>query len=194
MRKGGKRIDWTTADERYLIANAGRIPKRDICQHLKRSGRSVTRKAEQLRGRGIPVYLRHYETTLYPCPSCGYLSGHLDRDGICEPCRRREQLENIHARIASLLPLLPIEERDKYEQTEAETESRHDPMPKAPNTSGLSFYEKQKAEEAHAIAIEEWVSANLRREIKAAQKRKERIEKKVKSMGLLPKSPDGRTK
>lgn len=73
----------------------------------------------------------------------------------------------------------PLDERDTYEKTEAETESRRDPMPKAPNTEGLSYYERAKAEEAHALACEECLAGNLRREIKAAQKRKERISKKV---------------
>ncbi len=182
MRKGARRIDWTVDEVRYLSENAGRIPKRDICQHLKRSGKSVECKAAWLRAQGHAVNLRHHKPTLSPCPSCGCLSGHLGRQGICEPCRRREQLATIHARIADLLPLLPADERDTYERTEAETESKWDPMPKAPNTQGLSYYAKAKTEEAHVLAIETWAAANLRREIKAAQKRKERIEKKVKSM------------
>lgn len=179
MRKGGRRNDWKVADERYLIENAGRIPRREICQHLRRSSESVKQKAKALRMQGIPVSLRHYRPRLEPCPSCGCLSGHLGRDGICEPCRRREQLANIHAGIAELLPRLPLDERDTYEKTEAETESRRDPMPKAPNTEGLSYYERAKAEEAHALACEECLAGNLRREIKAAHKRKERISKKV---------------
>ena len=150
-----------------------------IRDSLRRSSESVKQKAKALRMQGIPVSLRHYRPRLEPCPSCGCLSGHLGRDGICEPCSRREQLANIHAGIAELLPRLPLDERDTYEKTEAETESRLDPMPKAPNTEGLSYYERAKAEEAHALACEECLAGNLRREIKAAQKRKERISKKV---------------
>ena len=194
MRKGAKRIDWKVEDVRYLIENAGRIPKRDICQHLRRSSKSVERKAAWLRAQGYAVDLRHHQSTLCPCPACGCLSGHLGREGICEPCRRRDQLATIHARIADLLPLLTLEERDTYEQTEAETESKRDPRPKAPNTSELSYYAKAKAEEAYALAVEEWSAQNLRREIKAAQKRKERIEKKVKSMGVSTKPQTRRDK
>lgn len=182
MRKGARRNDWTVDEVRYLTENAGRIPKREICQYLRRSGKSVECKAAWLRARGHAVDLRHHKSVLYPCPSCGCLSGHLGRQGICEPCRRREQLAIIHARIADLFPLLPREERDKYEKREAETQSKWDPMPKAPSTQGLSYYAKAKAQEAHVLAIERWAAANLLREIKAAQKRKERIEKKVKSM------------
>lgn len=184
MRKGAKRKDWTVAELNYLAENAGRISKRDICLHLRRSSKSVERKAAWLRSQGRAVTLRFYRPTLEPCPACGRLSGHRGKEGICEPCRRREQLATIHARIAELLPQLPLEERDTYERTEAETESRHDPLPKAPNTSVLSYYQKARAEEAYALALENAISRNLRRETKAAQKRKERIEKKVKSMGV----------
>lgn len=184
MRKGTKRNDWTVADLTFLIENAGRLPKRQICQHLRRSSKSVERKAAWLRAHGQAVDLRCYRPTLEPCPSCGSLSGHRGKEGICEPCRRRAQLANIHARIAELLPRLPLEERDTYEKTEAEVGSRRDPLPKAPDTRGLSYYQRARAEEAHALALEECIAGNLRREIKAAQKRKERIEKKVKSMGV----------
>lgn len=158
------------------------MPKRDICRHLRRSAKSVECAAYRLRKQGIPVDLRCYTPRAMTCPACGSMSARMGREGICEPCRRRGQLAVIHARIADLLQRLPIEERDTYGQTEAETESARDAMPKAPDTRGLSYYARAKAEEAHAIACEQVAIANLKREIKAAQKRKERIEKKAKSM------------
>lgn len=184
MRKGATRRDWSYADERYLIEHAGRIPKREICMHLKRGSKSVERKAAALRYHGVAVDLRYYRPSLAPCPSCGCMSGRLGKHGICEPCRRREQLATIHARIAELWPLLSLEDRDTYEKTEAETESGRDPYPPAPDTRGLSYYARARVEEAHALACESVLVRNLRREVKAAQKRKERIEKKVKSMGV----------
>lgn len=182
MRKGGKVRPWTVADERYLLEHAGRIPKREICRHLKRSGEAVTQKAKHMRKRGLAIDLRCHKSRLSPCPACGCLSGHMGRDGFCEPCRRRRQLAEIEARTAGLLRRLPPEERETYAVTEAETASRPDPMPRCPDTSGMSYYRRALAEERHALAMEEWAAANLRREIKAAQKRKERIQKKVKSM------------
>lgn len=184
MRKGSKRNDWTVSEEQFLIANAGRMPKRDICQMLRRSSASVKMKAMALRKAGVDVCLRYYRPTLEPCPSCGRPSASIDRSGMCEPCRRRDQLAAIHSRIADLLPLLPPEDRDTYERTEAKVESKSDPLPEAPDTKGMTDYQRAHAEEAHAIAVEARVSGNLRREVKAAQKRKERIEKKVKSMNL----------
>lgn len=179
MRKGGRRNDWKVADERYLIENAGRIPRREICQHLRRSSESVKQKAKALRRQGVDVCLRHYSPTLEPCPHCGRLSGTIDRSGKCEPCRRRDQLATIQMRIADLLPLLPPDERATYERTEALLESKSDPLPEPPDTGGMSGYRRAYAEEAHARAVEACVSRNLRREVKAAQKRKERIEKKT---------------
>lgn len=184
--------DWTTADERYLRENAGIKPKREICRRLKRSSKSVERKAHAMRKRGEAICLRSFRPTLDTCPSCGRLSANLGKEGICEPCRRREQLDAINARISELWPLLSQEDRDTYERTEAETDtSRRDPRPKRPDTSGLSQYHRLKAEEVYATELERWATRNVMREIKRVQKRKERIEKKVKSKGVLPKTPDG---
>lgn len=181
MRKGVKARPWTVADVRYLMENAGHISKREICLYLKRSSVAVDQKAKALRKDGKALSLRCYKPRLAPCPACGALSGHLGREGICEPCRRREQLAEINARIAELMPLLPQEERDLYEKTEAQTDvSRRDPMPKAPDTRDMSYYHRAKAEEAYVLAMEKWAAKNLQREIKRVQKRKERIEEKTK--------------
>lgn len=179
MRKGSRRNDWTVAEEQFLVANAGKLPKREICQMLRRSSESVRQKAKALRRQGVDVCLRYYRPTLEPCPHCGNLSGTIDRSGKCEPCRRRDQLATIQLRIADLLPLLPPEERATYERTEALLESKSDPLPEPPDTDGMSGYRRAYAEEAHAKAVEACVSRNLRRKVKAAQKRKERIEKKA---------------
>ena len=117
------------------------------------------------------------------CPSCGCMRATAATVGICEVCRRREQLAGIHARIAELLPLLDRDERDVYETTEAETASRVDPRPPMPKLQGLSRYRRAKLQEDWAIAVEHVDIANAKRAVKAAQKRKERIEKKVKSKG-----------
>ena len=106
-------------------------------------------------------------------------------------CRRRDQLAAIEARIADMWPMLSQRDRDRYEETEAETESRRDPRPKFPKIPpGTSYYREQRIREAHEIAVERVDIANLKREIKATQKRKERIEKKVKTKGGLHFPPD----
>jgi hypothetical protein len=176
---------WSTSEVAYLIEHAGTEPKRDICKHLRRSSKSVECEVYRLRKSGTVIDLRFHPSRLRTCPSCGCLRLKLGSMGICEPCRRRTQLATIHARIAALLPMLPPNERSTYDDTEAETESRADPMPKPPDTSGMSKYRASVAMEAHEIAMEDWAAGNLRREIKAAQKRKERIEKKAKSTRVL---------
>lgn len=194
MKKGQRRNEWTTEQVAYLIENAGRVPKRDLCARLKKSGKAVERMAARLRAQGQPVELRYFESRLTFCPACGSMRATAAEKGICEPCRRREQLETIQARISELWPFLTQAQRDKYEETEAETESRHDPMPKAPEIpADASYYRRQRIREDWAIDCELTLAANLMREVKAAQKRKERIEKKVKTNGGLH-VPPGQTK
>lgn len=186
MRKGARRNDWTTEQVAYLIENAGRVPKREISLHVKKSAKAVERMAARLREQGHPVELRYFESRLVFCPSCGCMRLTAAEKGICEPCRRRDQLEAVQARISELWPLLTPAQRDLYEDTEAETESRRDPMPKKPDTAGMSYYRQQSRLERWLIECEQIQAANLMREVKAAQKRKERIEKKIRTNGGLP--------
>ena len=55
-------------------------------------------------------------------------------------------------------------------------------MPSAPDTSGMSRYETERAAEEHDAAMERWLCAYLYRRVKAAQKRKERIEEKARNL------------
>lgn len=104
----------------------------------------------------------------------------LGKHGICEVCRRKDQLANIHSKISELLHRLPFEEREKYAETESETESEVCPMPKTPRLEGLSYYRRCMLKEQMDRDMEQWQIRNLLRKVKAAQKRKERIEKKLK--------------
>ena len=179
--------EWRTSEVAYLLENAGRKPLREICKSIRKSADSVRYMATRLRAEGIDISLRCYVPRVEICPACGCRRGTLGKTGICELCERREQLATIHGRIAELLPLLPPDELATYEETEAETESRIDPKPKPVETPpGASYYRRAKAEEQHDLAVEAWAIGNIKREIKAAQKRKERIEKKVNSLGRSP--------
>ena len=125
---------------------------------------------------------RKFSPTTTPAAPSSWWGGRrapLGKEGTCDPCRRQQQLETIEARIAELLPRLTAEERRTYERTECGRESRADPMPQAPDTSGMSRYAADKAAEAHDEAMERWLCRYLYRRVKAGQKRKERIEKKV---------------
>lgn len=180
MRKGAKRRDWTVAELQFLRDNAGLMPRRELSRALKRGAASVRQQAYRMRREGEDVALRCFESRLSTCPSCGARRSRMGSEGICEPCRRRRQLAKVQGRIADLMARLPPEERAVYDATEAETESGWDPMPPPPSLAGLGRYERARAEEAREIAVEDWLARNLRRQVKAAQKRKERIEKKLK--------------
>ena len=180
MRKGARRRDWTTAELRFLRENAGILERRAICRSLRRSRYAVESKVRDLRRDGLDVSLRCFRSRLSTCPACGALRLRMGSEGICEPCRRRRQLAKVHHRIADLLAQLPPAERAVYGETEAETESAWDPMPPPPPLAGLDSYQRARAREAREIAVEDWLARNLRRQVKAAQKRKERIQKKLK--------------
>ncbi len=180
-RKGAHQREWTTREVAYLAESAGRVPRREICRRLKRSSNSVFQKAKELRSQGVPVSLRCYRPTLEACPACGCMRSTLGRQGICEVCRKRRQLEAIHARISELLHRLPFEERETYAETEAEVESVPDPMPEFPKVKGVSRYQACRIKEQHDREMEAWQVRTLTRQVKAAQKRKERIEEKVRT-------------
>lgn len=187
-RKGSRQRWWTTSEVAFLVENAGRMPLHDICRRLKRSSEAVYFKAKQLRSQGVPVSLRYYRPRLEACPACGCMRSTLGKHGICAVCRRRRQLEAIHARISDLLHRLPFEERETYADTEAEVESVPDPKPTMPKAKGLSRYQMCRVREQHDRDMEAWQLRTLTREVKAAQKRKERIEQKVKRVTSKPQS------
>ena len=179
-RKGARQREWTVADLKFLRENAGVIPRRELSRILKRGAKSLERRVAHMREDGEDITLRCFRSKLTVCPHCGALRSRMGREGVCEPCRRRRQLAKVHHRISCIMQRLTMEERAVYQDTEAETESSHDPMPEPPDTSGMGSYERARAEEAHEIAVEAWLSADLKRQIKAAQKRKERMQKKLK--------------
>lgn len=180
MRKGAKRRDWTVADLQFLRDNAGKMPRRELSRALKRGAASVKQQVYRMRREGEDVTLRHFHSKLTVCPHCGARRSRMGSEGVCLPCRRRRQLAKVHHRISCIMQCLPMEERAVYQETEAETESAWDPKPDAPDTSGMGSYERARAEEAYEIAVEDWLARNLMRQIKAAQKRKERMQEKLK--------------
>ena len=186
MRRGARRREWTTDEVRRLVDMAGRIPRREICRRLRRSRKSVERKAAELRHRGVPVDLRCFRSTLEICPSCGRRSALLGSEGICEACRRAQQLARIESEVADLLAALPEAERALYAETEAERETAAEPMPAMLPTRGVSRYRAAANEDRNDRAMEQWRVRRLRRLVRAAQKRKERIRRKAEKVPGFP--------
>jgi len=179
MRKGAKRIGWTTGEVEWLLANAGRVPLSEMCLRLKRSRQAVYSEARHLRDAGHRVELRYHVPRLALCPSCGCNRATLGSTGICAVCTLRERLASIKARQAELWPLLSPEDREMYERTDSRGGSRRDRPPKAPDVTGMGPYRAARAIEAWEAEVEAVEVANLRRAVKAAQKRKERMEARV---------------
>lgn len=170
---------WTTGDLKRVAELAGTMPERELRRQLKLSRNQLKYAVNRLRSLGVAVTTRYYEPQLETCPVCGCRRATLGKDGICEPCRLKKQLADIEWRISELMRGLTPDQRAVYEQTEAERESRADPMPQPRPTDGLNSYERAKASEDYDAAMEQWAATHLKRRVKAAQKRKERIQKKV---------------
>lgn len=176
----GRRHKWWRESElAYIREHAGRVPAREIRKALRVSREQLKGAVRWMRARGEDVDLRCFSPRTLVCPSCGMARTLFGAEGICEPCRLSRRLAETEAEIAGLLPLLSAPDRATYERTEAQRETRGDPMPATPRTAGMTAYERARAEEAHDMAMERWQAARLKRLLKAAQKRKERVSKKV---------------
>lgn len=184
MRAGSAKRPWTAREVRFLLDNAGAMPQRDICRNLKRSAKAVERMASRLRMQGYEIDLRYYEPQTMTCPACGRRSATARETGICRPCTLRRRLAATEGAISDLMRRLPADARAIYEETEAEKGSRvYDPMPKPPAYSNPpTRYQRRKDEEAHDRAMEQWEARRIHRELKAAQKRKERIQRRLREL------------
>lgn len=176
----GRRHKWWRESElAYIREHAGKVPAREIRKALRVSREQLKGAVRWMRARGEDVDLRCFSPRTLVCPSCGMARTLFGAEGVCEPCRLARRLADTEAEIAELLPLLSAADRSIYERTEAKRETRGDPMPASPRTAGMGAYDRAVAMERHDIAMERWQAARLKRLLKAAQKRKERVSKKV---------------
>jgi len=173
MRRGADRVEWTTGDVDYLIASAGEMPIVEIARTLKRSRAAVYSKAHEL---GLSV--RCYVSTMEWCDQCATKRTELDADGRCPVCRLRAQLDAAEQRVAAALEALPPDVREQYAASEALRYSRAT-IPPRPTLAGLEPYERHRAEDRHARAVEAAEAANLQRRVDAAKTRLKRIREKT---------------
>lgn len=172
---------WTEDDLRCLIENAGRVPVKVLCRKLKREPEEVEAVAARIRATGYPISL-----VVETCPMCGRRAPIVYSLGICRPCQYRRAYGKTQREIADILPLLTAEDRATYEDTEADLGGRvHEDMPTtgpkpAPNATPA---ELMAYEDAQCEAMAEWEARRIHRELKAAQKRKERIARKARANG-----------
>lgn len=154
MRKGRRRIDWTTEELRYLRENAGKVPLRDICRHLKRSYKSVTRMAERMR-----LSLRCRTSRLVWCTKCAtYRTSLREKTGHCSVCFKRDQLARAKVRTAEAYAALSTKDKAIYASTMTRRETVLPPRPRSPEASMVprDRNERLKAEEDYARALERW--------------------------------------
>lgn len=176
MRKGFKRIDWTTAEIEFLRENAGILTKREISFELKRSNGSVREMAHRL-----GISLRVHKRKLEWCVSCASWRATVSpRTGICTVCRRRAQLHDHKVTAADCYRRLTPAQKVEYEKNEAKRGTRN--MPKRPHKSGsnpLSLYERAKAQEQYLREIERWEMSCLNLQIDASKQDVKRLREKL---------------
>lgn len=164
---------WSTKDVRWLIENAGKMPRHELATRLGRTERAVEGMALRLAKGGVPVSLRYREPPrTLACSSCGRQSASAWVTGTCSPCRLRRRIAAVEGQTAELLARLPPSERATYEESEVQRASRTPPRP----VRGRSD------EDAYQRALERWEEECLTRRLRAAQKRKERIARKVRKL------------
>lgn len=174
MRRGSKRIDWTTAELDYLIENAGKISHREICRHLKRSSKSVERKAALLRANGFNINMRTAKRRTRICPSCGQARSEFSRKGFCRVCDARNCYVAAKSRQAEAYVHLPQELKDRYDETEAQLESSLPPRPQRGRRPS-SEEAARRWDERCDIEVETWELECLKKLTDAAKKRTQRM-------------------
>lgn len=170
--------EWTLRETLYVRDWAGALPLSALAAHLRRDWREVASEAGRL---GVPIV--YMGTPLWWCDECASLTGRLHPSGTCWKCAYRRQLQRIESKTAVLLRRLPWEQIENYSVREAERGGkRRDPAPTPPDTLNAAPRAAVAAQTAYLAARSEWEAKQVRRQVKAAQKRKERIAAKVREI------------
>ena len=173
-----QRMRWTTAKTDYLVRNAGIESVDELADCLECTPEAVKQHAKRIRRAGQHVSLHRKPKGMRICHGCGKRRSLFASGGICRACELEGQLARIKERQASLMKIMPAEARARYAKTESRLASDPLPKPKPKRTAGMTPEERARAAEERERALEAWEIGCLNRRIKAAQKRKERMEKK----------------
>lgn len=167
--------DWTLRETIAVREFAGTVPLSRLAHDLSRDVRDVASEAGRL---GVPfVYVG---TPLFWCDECASWRVKLTPSGICPFCSKRRNLIRIEERISDLLAQLPMEQREVYADTEAERGTRRrDPAPSMPDTCQMDNRAAVVAMSRYYADYDRWETKETHRIMRAAQKRKERIQRKV---------------
>ena len=164
---------WRVAEERFIRRCAGELSIEEMAEALGRTPSAVEWHARQMRRRkALKGSLRHWRRRLSWCGECAAY-----RSDPCPVCSKRALLESKRLREEALLAQLPAERKSM--KRPGLHGSARDRMPAKPNTDGMHAYARQATLEAYDKEMERWECRNLDREIKAVQKRCERLVKEI---------------
>ena len=165
---------------------AGTMPACDVAAKLGRSASSVEHMARRL---GVSLAFARLPGEAR-CSSCGLIRFTVDRSGRCAPCRHAGRLDAIRLRMAEVHRMMPEGKRGTYARTEAATgASRVDPAPPRPDTSGMAPRAAAMVERRWLRECELVEAGNIRRKMRAAERRLERMEISCREEKLA-KTPD----
>jgi len=171
---------WSTLDRAFLKENAGKIPIRAICEHLKRSRSSIATLASR---EGLS--LRCFESTLVWCSECASWRTALSpKTGYCKICAMRQQIKGREDECTRVLAVMDQQQRLRYEESEKRRHTRTIPIkPHKQITLNMSHYQSKRAEDLYLREMEAWEHQCLKLRYDATKKRLERMREKV---GLNP--------
>lgn len=172
-RKGSAQRPWTTDELDRLRDMAGRLPRRDICRELRRSGEAVKTAAKRL-----GLSLRCYRAKLVWCDECAGWRSAIDKDGRCRVCRMRGQLAGREAACVEEYAAMTPAQRAVYDEQEAKRGTRPSslgPRPKMRESCPVSRYQRDKARADYLLALEAWEHRRLKLPYDAAKTRLRRM-------------------
>lgn len=190
--RGARQHPLGEGDLDFIREHACLMGADEIARLLGATRPQVEAARRQMNRRGERITLRRFVPRTVVCPSCGRARSSLGPGGVCEPCRLQARLDAVRADTADLLALLPRSERAVYERSEASVGSCPEAMPRAPEVGGMDRWHELRAHEEHDLAMEAWTAEWLRRQVKAAQKRRERVRMKAFKAGALGPEEDAR--
>lgn len=173
-RRGSGQYRWTPEDVERLRDMAGRVPAARIAAALGCSYWSVVKAAERM-----CVSLRCCRVRLVWCAECASWRSETDRrTGRCRVCRMREQLAGREAACAEELAAMTPAQRAVYETSEAKRGTRPaslGPRPRKRESCPASRFERDRAEAAYLLDLEDWEYRRLKLPYDAAKKRLQRM-------------------
>lgn len=168
-RKGARQRSWSNADLNYLYLNLGKKPVKEIARRLRRSEKSVYRKADRI---------RRNETSLSWCATCNSLRTLVDRQGKCRICNLRESTERTEKESRKLIEQLDREKRENYLKNEPFRGSKREDL-----AEKLSIIKQIKADKGFLVREEILELAYETRRYNAARSRLRHIRE---DLGISP--------